>query len=939
MYFVTYGGLSVYDGTRFVNYTIQDRLPNDVINDVIELQNDTILIATNSNHLNMLVDGKIGNYPLHNGNSPLINRFLKSSDGNIYTASDQGLFVLAKNNFQQLPVKDKHGNDISLYLDKIIEWHNYLLIIPWDDRIERLILYDRVKRTTADVYPSSLVFGTKIDKNDNVWLTTYNGIKLLNPDSLRSGKISLINVPETIAPAKTIENYSYTPYFDRSGNIWLYTGNNIKKITVQGDVQIISPDHGLKSASILDLFEDREGIIWMATDGSGVIKMKGSSIQLVNSFTSGGYFSASSIARQEDTIWVYDKNDNSVLQYYHNAVKRYQLASDVKFGTIYLQNQSIYFVSANEVLTVTDKMNPLSYRHPQVIIYKSNVQDLGCAVTDQGGAFILITGGSDSGFYLSVYKDKKFVSRKAISFMSDKVLVGSQQRLWIAPRDNHISVFSLHPERPQQYLELIKDFSNELPDMSPRSITEDKQGNIWIGTRYNGVYKLELSGLQLRSIRQFSTRDGLTDNFVYSMACDNSNNIWIGTQSGLDKIFFKNGQTVISNISKGNGFFQAIREIQVTADNTVWALTSEGTILKVEQTVTPVVLNSPPLLLNLLEVNDSPVNDTITAFSHRQNNFSFNVAAPSFFDEKSILYSYQLEGSGNNKWTIPAHNPFLTFSNLSPGQYTLHARALFPDAIYPPQEASYSFTILPPWWQTVLFRLIAASAAILFLIIATRIYYRRKLRQQRTELEKQQAIEKERTRIATDMHDDLGAGLSRIKFLSETIGIKKQQQLPIEEDISKIREYSHQMIDKMGEIVWALNEKNDSLSDLLSYTRSYSAEYLSQNGIACTINEPEQLKSLFVSGELRRNVFLAVKEILHNIVKHSQSNNVVIDIRISDYLDIRLWDDGIGFDKTTIRPFSNGLTNIEKRMKDIGGKFQIQSANGTEVLLHIPLPG
>jgi signal transduction histidine kinase len=79
------------------------------------------------------------------------------------------------------------------------------------------------------------------------------------------------------------------------------------------------------------------------------------------------------------------------------------------------------------------------------------------------------------------------------------------------------------------------------------------------------------------------------------------------------------------------------------------------------------------------------------------------------------------------------------------------------------------------------------------------------------------------------MHDDLGSGLSRIKFLSETIGIKKHQLQPIEEDINKIRQYSHEMIDKMGEIVWALNEKNDSLTDLLSYTRSYTVEYLSQN--------------------------------------------------------------------------------------------------------------
>src|SRR6266513_3484421 len=107
-----------------------------------------------------------------------------------------------------------------------------------------------------------------------------------------------------------------------------------------------------------------------------------------------------------------------------------------------------------------------------------------------------------------------------------------------------------------------------------------------------------------------------------------------------------------------------------------------------------------------------------------------------------------------------------------------------------------------------------------------------------TALEKKQAVEKERTRIATDMHDDLGAGLSQIKFLSETIGMRRQKHLPIEEEIDSIRTFSHEMIDKMGEIVWALNEKNDTLSDLLSYTRSYAVEYLVQNGLTCHFEEP-----------------------------------------------------------------------------------------------------
>jgi len=187
------------------------------------------------------------------------------------------------------------------------------------------------------------------------------------------------------------------------------------------------------------------------------------------------------------------------------------------------------------------------------------------------------------------------------------------------------------------------------------------------------------------------------------------------------------------------------------------------------------------------------------------------------------------------------------------------------------------------------------------------------------------------------MHDDLGAGLSRIKFLSETIGIKKQQHLPFEEDISKIREYSHEMIDKMGEIVWALNEKNDSLSDLLSYTRSYTVEYLSQSGIRCSINSPEFIPAAFVTGEFRRNIFLSVKEILHNIVKHAQANEVIVTIEIDPCLCINIKDDGIGFDQAKTRPYSNGLINIKKRMTDIDGIMEIENKNGTMIKLKAPL--
>jgi signal transduction histidine kinase len=187
------------------------------------------------------------------------------------------------------------------------------------------------------------------------------------------------------------------------------------------------------------------------------------------------------------------------------------------------------------------------------------------------------------------------------------------------------------------------------------------------------------------------------------------------------------------------------------------------------------------------------------------------------------------------------------------------------------------------------------------------------------------------------MHDDLGAGLSKIKFLSETIGIKKQQHQPIEEDIGKIREYSHDMIDKMGEIVWALNQKNDSVSDLLSYTRAYAAEYLTQNGIQCSFHAPEQFSGQFVSGEFRRNIYLTVKEALHNVVKHAQASRVCITISTETDLQISIHDNGCGFNEKNIRPFSNGLGNMKKRMESMGGSCRIIHDNGTIVMIDVPL--
>src|SRR5213075_1301303 len=193
----------------------------------------------------------------------------------------------------------------------------------------------------------------------------------------------------------------------------------------------------------------------------------------------------------------------------------------------------------------------------------------------------------------------------------------------------------------------------------------------------------------------------------------------------------------------------------------------------------------------------------------------------------------------------------------------------------------------------------------------SRAYFNYKMRKQKLEFERRQLIEKERTRIATDMHDDLGAGLSRIKYLSQSMLNKKIPDDVMRKELEKITSFSDEMSEKMGEIIWALNEKNDTLADLIAYTRSYTVEYLANHGIKCEATTPLHLPGNFITGEMRRNIFLSVKECLHNIVKHAEATKVFFSIQVNEKMQIIVRDNGKGIDWNNLRAFSNGLQNIE----------------------------
>jgi signal transduction histidine kinase len=249
--------------------------------------------------------------------------------------------------------------------------------------------------------------------------------------------------------------------------------------------------------------------------------------------------------------------------------------------------------------------------------------------------------------------------------------------------------------------------------------------------------------------------------------------------------------------------------------------------------------------------------------------------------------------------------------------------------------------VLPHFWQTVLFQVFAlASGAAL--VGATVLWAaRRRVRRRLQQLERQRAIERERARIARDIHDDLGAGLTRISMLSRTVRTELDDKRQAAVDVDQIYTMAREMTRAMDEIVWAVNPKHDTLDSLVNYLARFAQSFLSVAAIRCRLDVPVLLPALALTAEVRHNLFLAFKESLNNAVRHAQASEVRVSLELAPGgFTLTVADNGRGFDQSQIcgrneavsagvrLAAGNGLVNMRRRMEEISGTCELDSAPG-----------
>lgn len=317
-------------------------------------------------------------------------------------------------------------------------------------------------------------------------------------------------------------------------------------------------------------------------------------------------------------------------------------------------------------------------------------------------------------------------------------------------------------------------------------------------------------------------------------------------------------------------------------------------------------------------------------FTFEENNLEIQLVHTN--SNYPTYFNYQYRLNPESPYIPVDENGLMQLYNLPPKDYQLEIIDKQTQNI----KASYNFTISPPWYQTGWFRILLALTIIANIIWITRLYFKRRLIAQQKEIEKQLALQSERDRISIDMHDDLGSGLSSIKLISEMLK-RKHSDEDTKQDLNEIVNHAAELTSTMREMVWSLNPRQDQLDKFIHHIAAYSKQFFEPSSIQCQINLPPYIEPTPLNGFLRRNIFLVLKEIQHNIIKHSQANQVHIDIQLEPHkLLIQITDNGKGLETDTI--FNNGFYSMQKRIQDCKGTIEWKNRQpGLQFNLSIPL--
>ena len=939
-------GLVRFDG---VHFTVFDEgntpgLNNDQIDYLFQDSHTNLWIGTDAGGVALATNGRIKNFTLgRSGHEGRLVSACEDSTGTVwlYTADAH----LGRYQNGNMEVWDFRFKTPALTRMMVAEKSDVLWIgEDWVDQQRNVALLFSFR--PANVSPPAFAIEQQIpvQRLDYLRASQHGGIWRLTDGRVQKWNSNQLELDFGPYPWGNLPVFAACE--DPSGNLIVGTrGAGVFWYAPDGTCRQISTAQGLSSPYVLSLCLDRAGNLWVGTDGGGLDRVKRKIFNTPDGFHPWDAQSLAGDAR--GGLWA-AFNAHGVTRWQTNVTQDFGVGRGSNAWTVLVDKQQrvwagtlyegLFQFETNRFQSAPDT----EILYPQIsVLFEDRAGQLWAGTPNGLGLW--------NGQIWKTYTTRDGLSGNVISAMAED----TAGNFWIGTKDGGLNCF--HDGKFVAY-----PASDEGPPGNDIScVCLDKGGDLWVGTSGHGLARFHQGRWT-----SYSKRDGLVSDSISYLIEDDAGDLWIGSNLGLMRI----PEMLLNAPVRGMVDFSACRIYSEadglptrecssgsqpaacrTSDGRLWFPTTKGLAyanpaeLALNQQPPQVVIESV-----LVDGQEQITNRLDSAWPPAimippdGEQLEIDYTALNFSAPELVHFKYILEGH-ESAWTDAKADRVARFPKLPPGHYVFHVKAGNEDNIWSAPGAAVLFiTVQPQFWQTGWFR--AAGIVVVLGIVAAIVRYvsTQKLQRQLQAHQQRETLEKERSRIARDLHDQLGANLTQVALLGEMAEADKHSPEEIASHAQQISQTARDTTHSLDEIVWAVNPSNDTLDGLVTYACKYAQEYLTLAGLRYRTEVPPQLPGVAIPPEVRHNVFLAFKEAVNNIVKHAQATEARIRLRLEPGNFIfEIEDDGRGVGQPDARAAKNrnGLRNMRKRMEDIHGEFSIAGGTkgGTMVRLVAPI--
>jgi signal transduction histidine kinase/ligand-binding sensor domain-containing protein len=948
LWIATNDGLSRFDGRRFVNYGTEDGLPHRAVGDIVEDRRGALWIATARGIARIDADAPAAApFTRIDVDGDRTGALFIGRDGTVRASCGEGLCAFDGVRFRAEPsFRKAGGREVTSIAESATgelwvgtrhglmqranggTWRHHV-IHPALDLDDADITFDPEGRPWVTT-PFETMVTTGFASFDERPLAEHVRARVLPGMTLslpKEGEVVAITARH-ISPII----HNRRPVWTRDA-VLIPAGIGLLRI-VNGVVELLNDKQGLPRIGILSAGEDAAGNLWLGTEGFGVVRVmtRGAITLTMQEGLSDDRIT--SIIETNDALCVTDAAGFSCLQdgVFHNAPAHPKGTVNMGWGwnQVAVHDElGQWWVSGAELIQwpPVRRIEDLAHATPRIY----GVRDIGVSeifrLWQDSRRNIWIGGFGDVALSMRDPSGRftlfpELPKNAPTAFAEDRA-----GNIWVGFYGG--GTLGDDPGLFRYAHGRFERFTEGLPAGFVRELIVDSKGRLWMATAGRGVARIDDPTAPRIHARRYTHANGLASDVAYCLAETADHRIAIGSTRGLDLLDPETGH--VAHLTTADGLpSNQILIARSDRSGTLWLgtlrglarlplLPSASPVAPPRPRITSLDINGVPSPLAELGVTDG--RGFRVQYPQRRMTIGFD--APYFDPAHALRFQYRLAGDAH--WTDAGAGRQAAYDRLPFGANAFEVRTVASDG-RASATSRVAFDVATPLWLRPWFLALVLAV----LIVAATLVHRARVAHF-------VALERLRMRVATDLHDDLGSSLSRISILSEVAKEKGNERL-----LDEIGDTARGLVDALSDSIWSVDPRRDNVQSLMSRVQHFAADLLEAKAMTLELRVPADLASIHLDAERRRELYLILKEALHNAAKHSDARRVIIAGELADgRLRIAVEDDGKGFalmPSTRGENGGHGVFNMNERAKRLGGTVSVASQPGAGTRISVAVP-